>query len=181
MKIVIASPFYPPETEQMAVYAKTLAETLAKRHDVTVVAYARLPEESDGVRIFAVNKRLPLFVRLALYTVTLFRATRKADVLYSENGASVLLPSAIIASITHRPFFIHVGDKAAEAHASENFFFGKIRRFAKRQAKREITDTPIERPEILPFGPPPTEEQNQYQASWDRHVKQLVEIFNHTK
>lgn len=178
MKIVIATPFYPPETEPMAAYAKKLAETLAKQHDITVVAYARLPEESPGVRIFAVNKRFPLFVRLAIYTITLFRAVRKADILYAENGASVELPSVIVAILTRRPFLIHLGDKTAVSHSAENFFYKKIHSFAKKRAISEITDTPLSRPEILPFGLPPNEELIKYRASWEAHIKKLEEIFN---
>lgn len=179
MKIAIATPFYPPETEEMAVYIKELAERLAERHDVTIVAYARLPEESPRVRIFAVSKRLPLPIRLVLYMIFLFRAVRKADVLYAENGASVELPAGIVAALTRRPLFIHVGDKSATARAPMNFFLRHIERFAKKRARTVITDTPMKRPEILPFEPPPIEKEKSYCHSWDAHIKKLIDIFTH--
>jgi len=179
MKIVIATPFYPPDTEPMAVYAKKLAEILSKQHDVAVVAYVRFPENSFGVRIFSVDKRWPLVVRLILYTITLFCVMRKSDILYAENGASVELPAAMATAILRRPFFIHSGDKVAEARSSKKFFLGKIRRFAKRQAVGEIGDTPIDRPEILPFGLPSKGTKAEYDESWNKHIKQLLENFEH--
>jgi len=179
MKIVIATPFYPPDTEPMALYAKKLAETLGKKHNVVVVAYVHFPEKTSGVRIFSVDKQWPLLVRLALYTATLFCVTRKSDILYAENGASVELPAALVTAVLSRPFFIHSGDKAAEARSSQKFFLGKIRRFAKRQAVREISDTPLDRPEILPFDLPSNGTKAEYDSSWDKHIKQLLENFEH--
>lgn len=180
MRIVIATPFYPPETEEMAVYAKELAERLAAiGYEVVVVAYARLPEESQGVRIVAVDKHLPLFFRLVAYTVLLFFEARKADVLYAENGASVELPVVIAVSLSRRPLFLHLGDKAADMRASKNFFLRGIKNFTKKHTRGEIIDTPLVRPEILPFEPAPLSEQAAYHASWDAHIKKLLKIFTH--
>lgn len=180
MKIVIATPFYPPETEKMAVYAKELAERLAAiRHEVVVVAYARLPEESQGVRIVAVDKRLPLFFRLIAYAVSLFCETRKADVLYAGNGASVELPVGIVALLSRCPLFMHRGDKTADIRASKNFFLRVIKDFTKKHTRGEIIDIPLAQPEILPFEPAPLLEQAAYYASWDAHIKKLLKIFRH--
>jgi hypothetical protein len=181
MKIVIASPFYPPDTEDIAVYAKELAERLALQHDVTVVAYSRLPEETNGVKIFSINKRWPLFFRLVSFTAVLFRAVRKADILYAENGASVELPVGIVAAILRRRIFLHISDKRADARLSGEVFSGSVRRFLEKRTVFKITDIPLRRPEIFPFSPPQEEEQNKYQTSWDMHVKKLMEIFNHAK
>lgn len=181
MKIVIASPFYPPDTEDTAVYTKKLSERLVLLHDVTVVAYSRLPEETNGVKIFFVNKRWPLFFRLIAFTIVLFRVVRKADILYVENGASVELPVGVVAMLTRCPFFIHIGDTRAKTRVLENFFLKKIRRFVKNRSVCEITDIPFHCPEILPFGLPPTEEQAKYEDSWEDHIKKLTEIFNHKK
>jgi len=181
MRIVIAAPFYPPDTEDMAVYAKELAENLAKRHDVSVVTYARLPEESSGVRIYSVNKRLPLIFRLARFTATLFCAVRKADILYAENGASVEVPSALVALTTRRPFIIHFDDKTAIARSSKNLFLKMAQRFAQKRAISEVSDIPRRPPEILPFGLPPEKELVEYRASWENHMQKLTDIFNETK
>lgn len=179
MKIVIATPFYPPDTEEMAVYVKELAVRLAEQHDVSVVTYTRLPEMSPKVKIFSVNKRLPLVLRLGLYTISLFRASWKIDVLYAENGASVELPAGIVASFFRMPFFIHTGDKVAITHVAANFFLRRIDGFARSRARSVFTDTPAKRPEILPFEPKPTEAENVYRASWDAHIKKLMHAFIH--
>jgi glycosyltransferase involved in cell wall biosynthesis len=179
MKIVIASPFYPPDTEDMAVYTKELAKRLALKHDVTVVTYSRLPEKTNSVKIFSINKRLPLFFRLFAFIIVLFRTVRKADILYVENGASVELPAGIVTLILHQLSFLHIGDKRADSRASRETLFKLIRRFVKKRIIAEITDIPLSCPEILPFDVPPLREQSEYQASWDKHIKRLEEMFNH--
>jgi glycosyltransferase involved in cell wall biosynthesis len=177
MKIVIATPFYPPDTEPVAVYAKKLAEMLAQRHDVTVVSYVRLPEEMNDVKIFTVNKEQPLFFRLVKFAFFLFRATKKTDILYAENGPSVEVPLWILSLFTGRPFVLHIGDPVADARSQNNFFLGKIHRFLEKRAQAVVNDIPLRRPEIIPFQPEPIEEQAMYRASWDAHVKKLLEIF----
>ena len=178
MKILIATPFYPPETEHMAAYCKELAMTLAERYEVSVVAYARLPEKTKGVRIFSVNKSLPIFLRLAQFTVFLFREARKADAVYVENGPSVELPMLMVSVCTGKTFFLHIADVSADARISDNFFLRKMHLFLKKRARSVIKDTPLSCPEILPFRPIPVSEQTAYRASWEAHIKKLIKLFH---
>ncbi len=181
MKIVLATPLYPPDIAEPAPYVKELAKRLSQKHEITIVAYGRLPEEVQGVRIIAVDKRRPLVLRLFRYTFALWSALRKADVIYAQNGASVELPVAIIVFFTRRPLVIGLGDRAAHEVAKKNFIRRTIERFAMKKAWSIVTDMPLERPEILPFGSRPDEALAAYETSWRTHLHNLEKTFADAK
>ena len=60
MKIVLATPLYPPDTEPTALYCE-LAKRLGqeKHHQVTIVTYGA-PRTNTWVAIIAVDKNKPL-------------------------------------------------------------------------------------------------------------------------
>ncbi len=180
MKIILATPLYPPDVAQPAPYVKELAKRLADNmHEVTVVAYAYLPEKVSGVHIVAVNKRKPLPLRLMQYTWLLWRAARTADVVYAQNGASVELPAGLVTFFVRCRLIIRIGDTAAHDRAAAHPLFRHIEHFAFKRARKIITDTPAPRPEILPFEPAPTAAQTGYQASWEKHVGDLLKVFQY--
>ena len=138
MKIVLATPLYPPEIAEPAPYVKELAKRLSGRHAVTIVAYTRLPEKVSGVSIIVVDKHKPLFIRLVVYFFTLLRAAWHADIVYAMNGASVELPAALVALVTRRPFVFHIGDSVAHERAKQKQLLRFIERFAFARTK-EVT------------------------------------------
>lgn len=177
MKIVIATPLYPPDIAEPAPYVKELARRLAKNHQVTVIIYGHLPEKVPGVSFICVNKRRPLPIRLLCFSFALWKTTLSADIIYAENGASVELPAGIIAILTHRPLIMHIGDKQVHQRAAKKSLLGCIEHFAFSHAKATITDNPLKRPEILPFEPVPEDEIVSYQTSWKTHIHMLQNIF----
>ena len=179
MRIVLATPLYPPEIAEPAPYIKELAKRLAKSHEVTIVAYARLPEDVPGARIIAVDKYLPLFLRLPRYFFSLLQAARSADVVYAVNGASVELPAALVSLFSSSPLIIRIGDRAAHERAQNNIVAGLIERFAFSRARDVIEDAPKVRPEIIPFEPYPAEQFAAYEQSWDAHLRTLEKLFTH--
>ncbi len=179
MKIVIATPLYPPEIATSARYIKELATRMAKEHELTIVTYAHLPEKIAGVNILTVNKRLLLPLRLIAYTLLLWKTACANQLIYAENGAAIELPVGIVALFMRRPLVVHMGDLRAHEKASENWLLGKIEKFMCAQAKKIFSDIPPECPEILPFEPIPTEKISSYNASWDSHVEELNKIFLH--
>lgn len=181
MKIVLATPLYPPDIAPPAPYAKELAKRLADRHEVVVVAYGRLPERVEGVRIAAVDKRRPLPLRLVQYFFALRSAAKNADVLYIQNGPSVELPAGLLAYLTGIPLVMHIADLSAHRHAESSFWLSRIERFALRRAQATLTDSPLPRPEILPFEPRPTEALAAYEASWVAHLQKLEDALNHAR
>lgn len=181
MKIVLATPLYPPEIAEPAPYIKELAKRLSALHEVTIIAYARLPEKVPGVRIIAIDKRQPLFIRLIAYFFALLRAARRADIVYAMNGASVELPVAIASLVTAGTLIIRIGDAAAHERARRNWRTGSIEQFTFSRARRVVIDAPRSRPEIMPLEAYPKEEFAAYEASWQAHLHTLEDIFNHAK
>lgn len=173
MRIVLATPLYPPEITDAAAYAKELARRLSKDHEVTVVAYAHLPEPIPGVTVVAIEKRRPLLSRLFSFRNALARALQDADVVLAVNGASVELPLLLVSRRQSVPLVFCTADRAAHERA------GFLERFVSSQADRIVSDFPSHRPEILPLAPRPTEELAAYERSWDTHLAELSRLFHH--
>ena len=83
MKILIATPLFPPETGDSAQYIQELALHLKEGHEITILTYANHIETIAGVEIKTVKKNTPLFVRLFHYTRTLTQLARSADISYN--------------------------------------------------------------------------------------------------
>ncbi len=180
MKIVIATPLYPPDIAPSAQYVKELAKRLTvEKHLVTIVAYAHIPEKIPGVQILAVNKNRPLPLRMFAYFFALWRAARAADIIYIQNGPSVELPIALVSLAIRAPIIVGISDKDAYKRTRENMIRKLINNFIINRARKTIADMPMERPEILPFAAQPTREQENYRLSWKSHIRDLIQIFNH--
>lgn len=173
MKIVLASALFPPDIAAPAPYVKELARRLAQKHEVTAVIYGSFPEQVEGARILAVSKRRPLPLRLISFTLALWRAARRADILYIENGASVELPAILVKWFVRTPLVVHFGDPAAK-----KYFYQKL---LLRRAAGTVIESPPERPEILPFAPRPEAALVAYEQSWGGHIRMLEEKFTHAK
>lgn len=179
MKIVLASPLYPPDIAEPAPYVKELAKRLSSGHSVTIVTYGHLPEKVANVSIIVVSKREMLAIRLIAYTMALWRAAKNADVVYAQNGPSVELPIAIVWFFLRRPLVMHVGDKAAHHYAARRPLRYLIEQLAIKSAQNVITESPLSRPEILPLEEPPTAQLSAYESSWGAHVRALLSTFGH--
>ncbi len=115
MKIVLATPLYPPEIGGPATYVKELAHKLRDEHEVTIVAYASTSEKVPGTTLITVSKRRALPVRLAKFTYELWRVSRRADVVYVQNAVAAGLPAVIVRLLTRTPVVLKfVGDEAWE-------------------------------------------------------------------
>ncbi len=181
MRIVIATPLYPPDIAEPAPYVKTLAGKLAGNHQMTIVLYGRLPEEVAGVRYVCIDKQTLLPLRLLYGIRVLLREARHADVLYIENGASVELPTIIASFLIRTPIIFHIGDQSAHTLAGKNKVRRLIERLTRRRACSTIEEMPLPRPEILPFVPYPQQAFVAYETSWDKHREYLETTFNHAR
>ena len=103
MRVLIATPLYPPDPGGPATYAKTLEEALPSAGiDVSLVAFGRV-------------RRYPKVVRHFLYLLLLLREGRDADLLYALDPVSVGVPAALAAWMLRKPFVLKVvGDYAWE-------------------------------------------------------------------
>ncbi|MBU1292544.1 glycosyltransferase family 4 protein [Patescibacteria group bacterium] len=103
MRLLVATPLYPPDIGGPATYAKLLEEGL--------------PELGIQVAIakFGAVRRYPKIVRHIAYFILLLRAGRDADVLYALDPVSTGFPTALAAKVLRKPFAVKiVGDYAWE-------------------------------------------------------------------
>ncbi|MEK7126065.1 MAG: glycosyltransferase, partial [Patescibacteria group bacterium] len=115
MKIILATPVYPPEFGGPATYTKGLAIKLRDEHEVIIVAYASTSEPIPGTTLFVASKRRPLPLRLLKFTFDLFRASRGADVIYVQNAMAAGLPAVLVGMVRRIPVVLKfVGDEAWE-------------------------------------------------------------------
>jgi hypothetical protein len=177
MKVVLATPLYPPDIAPPAPYIKELATRLREWHDVHIITYGHTPEVISGVTIEAVNKRRRKVPRLISFTKALYRNSKQADVLFVENGLSVELPSLLCSFILKTPIVFHIGDVSANAKSQKRFLPRLIQGLLKKRSFKTISAIPMERPEILPFGE--RVDLKPYEHSWNEHVIFINQTFLH--
>lgn len=168
MRIVVASPLYPPDIADPAPYVKEFAARLSRDgHDITVITYGHLPENVPGVAIMATDKRAPLLLRVARFTAALFRALKKADALYIQSGASAELPALIALALT--PAKIDVLFRRSEEPPHKSFVRRLVRRLVLKRARIVETAKELVRPEIMPLEPYPARAFENYERAWREH------------
>jgi glycosyltransferase involved in cell wall biosynthesis len=109
MKLVIATPLYPPEPGGPATYARTLEEELPKRGwSVEVVKFADV-------------RALPKLRRHLAYARLVYRAARRADAVLALDPVSVGLPAMLACLFARRPYFLKVGGDYAWEQGTQRF------------------------------------------------------------
>lgn len=197
MRMLIVTPLYPPDIAPLAVYVKEFAKRFSSRADITILAYAHIPEKIEDVRIVTVTKNIPLLFRLVSFTYTLWKESRKADIIFIQNGASVELPASVVSLVSNTPQIIRLGDTVALRSAKARWVLGAILKFVLFRATQIVDEqtilthaytkkttkiaTPLPRPEILPFAEYPKEALEQYEESWNEYLNRLTQIFTHAK
>ena len=181
MKILIATPIYPPEIGAPASYVKELAKRLVENHEVTIVVYGRLPEKVPGVSFVCINKQKPLLIRLLHFVSVFLKEAKKVDIIYAENGASVELPLSVVSLFVKKPVIFHIGDKLADEKTKNSQLQKRIKDFVQKRARKVLTGAPPERPEILPFDPVPQSEFDACESSWTKHINTLEDLFKNAK
>jgi len=120
MKIVLATPIYPPEIGGPAIYIKELCERIHKKHDITVVAYTDVRNPFPGTKLVSVSKRRPLPIRLIKFFISIWKNSKTADLIYVQNAMAAGLPVALVSILRSKPFVLKfVGDEAWE-RATQN-------------------------------------------------------------
>ncbi len=118
MKIIFATPLYPPEIEDPATYVKELAKRMRGMHEIIIAAYASTAEEIPGVTVVTVSKRSPLPARLLRYLLLLFRVAHGADVIYAQNALAAGLPAVIVGRLRGIPVVLHFAEDEAWKNAT---------------------------------------------------------------
>ncbi|MEK7509169.1 MAG: glycosyltransferase family 4 protein [Patescibacteria group bacterium] len=95
MRIVIATPFYPPQAGVLGTYAAGLESAFRKQgHDVTVVVFTSM---------------LPPGMRHVMYFVRMILALRSASFVLALDTWSVGLPASLAARLRSVPFAVRIG------------------------------------------------------------------------
>lgn len=130
MKILIATPIYPPEIGGPATYTKELCERLVHTHDITVITYTNSADAFPNTRLIPVGKGRPLPVRLAIFFIKLLRAAKGTEVIYVQNAMAAGLPVALVHILTGIPFVLKfVGDEAWERATQHKFTTKRLEDF----------------------------------------------------
>ncbi len=105
MRLLIATPLYPPDVGGPATYAKILEETLPSRGiAVTVVSFGSV-------------RHLPSGVRHLRYFLNVLSVARKADIVLALDPVSVGLPALLAVRLLRKRFAVKVvGDFAWEQY-----------------------------------------------------------------
>lgn len=109
MRLLIATPLYPPEPGGPATYARILEAELPKR-DVQV-----------AVLKFNDVRRYPKLLRHIAYFVLVLRALRDADAVLALDPVSVGFPTMLAAKLLNKPFFVKVVGDYAWEQGSQRF------------------------------------------------------------
>jgi hypothetical protein len=181
MNIVLTTALYPPDIAAPASYVKELARKLSHDHTVTIVTYGAIPEDVPNVTIRTVDKRSPVIVRLLKFFFTTLSAAKTADILYTQNGASVELPVTLVALITRKPLVYCFGDAPAHERAKKHFVLNNIEKFLIWKGSHKVTEAPRDKPEVHPLLPKPKHELTIWKDSWDKHVTTLISEFHKLK
>lgn len=120
MKIVIATPLYPPEIGGPAVYAKELNERFA----------------ASGINIMLVKfsdmRRYPKFLRHAVYFWRVFRAAQGADAILAFDTWSTGMPAILVAKVRRQKMIVRIGgDFLWETYIERTHMLVKLSEFYK--------------------------------------------------
>ncbi len=120
MRIILATPIYPPDAGGPATYTVELAERIRAEHHVVIVAYTDNIEGVPSTHLIGVSKKYPLPFRLIKYYFVLLREAKQSDLIYVQNAVAAGLPAVLVGRWAKRPVVLKfVGDEAWE-RATQN-------------------------------------------------------------
>lgn len=112
MKIILATPIYPPAIGGPAEYARELPRRLTLAHTVTTIAYT---DNAPDNTVVSISPRIPLPFRLFLFFYHVWKESHNADIIYAQNAVAAGLPAVLAGMLRKKPVIIKfVGDEAWE-------------------------------------------------------------------
>lgn len=180
MRIVVATPLYPPDPSPTAAYAKELARRLAGSHTVTVLAYTHLPESLRDVAVSEVPKNKSTIVRIALFLRELLAYDKQTDLVLAINGPSVDVPLFFYSILTGRPYVRLVQDTAAREKEAPSALRSVVGRVLDSKAQAVYTDFPEMRPEIHSVNQDEDKKLEHHEARWKAHLASLETTYANT-
>lgn len=109
VKVLLATGLYPPEIGGPATYAQML-ETELPNHgfELIVIPYGKV-------------RHLNKFIRHMTYASHLFKASKKADLIYALDPVSVGFPAWFVSLVTRKPFMVRLGGDYAWEQGQQRF------------------------------------------------------------
>jgi glycosyltransferase involved in cell wall biosynthesis len=109
MRLLVATPLYPPELGGPATYVKLLEQGF----------------QGKGIHIaiakFASVRRYPKLLRHLVYCVLLIRAGKDADLILALDPVSTGLPALLAATVLRKPFVLKIGGDYAWEQGRQRF------------------------------------------------------------
>ena len=173
MKLLIATPLFPPDMADPAPYIKELATRLTKEHRVTVLAYGSLPESVSKVTFITIPKRFSAPWRLLRCTLQLFRAAAAHDRVLLQNGASIEMPAYMVSRWYRSKLMLMMSDQKVTYSGWRASLHKRLTARCLVLSHHELT-WPPPRPEVFPFVPKPETDFLHYEQSWQEHLKHLT-------
>ncbi len=151
MKILLLSPFFPPDPSPSANFTKFCAAELIKNgHEVAAIHYGILPEAVPQLNIVSIKKNQGLIRRLWTFTQALWHA-RKVDSIIIHNGPSVELPVIMLKPFLKAKIIYVIVDPMAIQLTTK--IAGLINRLIKLLSYASYQPTPalIQKPIVHPL------------------------------
>lgn len=103
IKLLIATPLYPPDIGGPATYAEALYRKLPEHNiDVTIVSFGEV-------------RHLPKFIRHSIYFFKVYSAGKNVNIILAQDPVSVGLPAMLAAKLRGKRFLVRIaGDYAWE-------------------------------------------------------------------
>jgi glycosyltransferase involved in cell wall biosynthesis len=122
MRLLVATPLYPPESGGPATYSKLLEEHLPdKGDDISLVKFSEVKHMPKGIRHFEYFQRA-------------YAAGKNADVILALDPVSTGLPALFAAKLLDKPFVVKiVGDFAWEQGSQRYGITGTLDEFVKQE------------------------------------------------
>src|SRR3989344_3286976 len=113
---IVTGVFYP-EIGRLASYAGALGERLAKENSVTILTYSdksKYIEDKDyPFRIYRVSRKLPKFIRHAMYYLRCRQLASKSDIVFGLNARSAGWAASKAAKSYKKKFYVKITSDAA--------------------------------------------------------------------
>lgn len=109
MRIVLATPLYPPDPGGPATYTKLLEDELP-RWDVAV-----------DVVTFGDVRNFPKMIRHFAYALRVWKVALRADLVYALDPISTGLPALVAARLAGKPFYLRVAGDYAWEQGTQRF------------------------------------------------------------
>lgn len=124
MKILVATPIFPPDDGGPATYTKEVSERLTKRgHTISVVTFSDAPREDSfsGVRVRALSRKNSFLKRNFLFFYEVFKTSPAFDLVYIHEPSIIGLAASLAAKMRRKKTLLKfVGDRAWESAFAES-------------------------------------------------------------